>query len=384
MKTEPAGAVEQAAGIAPSVPPALSNLDIVALVSIANAAQADGQQTNPSPTGPGETEAVLDDSGAGEASEILGAAEPKAESVGELPAPVGPMLVNTPAVPGATLPIAFAMEAGPAEGASVSNLPSGTAAPVSTLGQPQTSPAQEPNAAMAAGTKPGAVATAEAGSASPASDIVASPGVPTTTSAEVKPSDVLQQGVSLIDLSGLNQQAARPESPRLLTMPEPIAASGQVALPGQGGHAESQPTPLHVLPIEIGLRALAGARQFDIRLDPGELGRVDVNLSIADNGEVTAKMVVDRVETLHLLQRDSRMLERAFEQAGLKPSDAGVDISLRDPADQSGFRQSRQDEPPQRPRMRADGSQAGEDMPVSVSPTSVVRYVRLGGVDLSI
>ena len=32
------------------------------------------------------------------------------------------------------------------------------------------------------------------------------------------------------------------------------------------------------VPIEIGLRALSGAKQFDIRLDPGELGRVDVNL----------------------------------------------------------------------------------------------------------
>lgn len=138
------------------------------------------------------------------------------------------------------------------------------------------------------------------------------------------------------------------------------------------------------MPIEIGLRAMSGARQFDIRLDPDELGRVDVNLSISDKGEVSARLVVDRVETLHLLQRDARTLERAFEQAGLKPSDGGVDITLRDPSDQSAFRQNRQqDEAPQRPR-QPDGIELAEDAPLTIDPVPQRRLIRLGGVDLSI
>ncbi|PZO04554.1 MAG: hypothetical protein DCF30_00245 [Hyphomicrobiales bacterium] len=201
---------------------------------------------------------------------------------------------------------------------------------------------------------------------------------------DFKPIDALQQALNPIDPSALGQQGGgRPESLRILTMPEQIAAQASAATQGQSA-AQGPPTPLHVLPIEIGLRALAGARQFDIRLDPGELGRVDVNLSISDDGEVTARMVVDRVETLHLLQRDARTLERAFEQAGLKPSDAGVDISLRDPSDQSGFRQNRQqDEAPQRPRSPTR-SELGDDGPVSAQPASASRFVRLGGVDLSV
>ncbi|AMJ60923.1 flagellar hook-length control protein FliK [Bosea sp. PAMC 26642] len=154
------------------------------------------------------------------------------------------------------------------------------------------------------------------------------------------------------------------------------------SLPGHGTSA-GPATPLHVVPIEIGLRALAGSRSFDIRLDPAELGRIDVNLDISDKGEVNARLVVDRVETLHLLQRDSRTLERAFEQAGLKPSDAGVDIALRDPSDQSGFRQSRQDQ--EASRQARAGSDAGEADPVILAqPATVRRLVRLGGVDLSI
>ncbi|MGE1135127.1 flagellar hook-length control protein FliK, partial [Bacillus velezensis] len=79
----------------------------------------------------------------------------------------------------------------------------------------------------------------------------------------------------------------------------------------------SPPTPIQLAPLTIGMMALDGAREFQIRLDPAELGRVDVKLTIAEDGRVAASLVVDRVETLAMLQRDARTLERAFDQAGL-------------------------------------------------------------------
>ena len=88
--------------------------------------------------------------------------------------------------------------------------------------------------------------------------------------------------------------------------------------------------PLGAVAIEIGMRALAGVKQFEIRLDPAELGRVDVRLDIGDDGSVKTHLTVDKVETLALLQREGRTLERAFEQAGLKPSTGGLDLTLRD------------------------------------------------------
>lgn len=202
------------------------------------------------------------------------------------------------------------------------------------------------------------------------------------TPAEAKALDALQQQPATpFDLSTLLQQTPGKSGPERLIQPfDPNAATGT---PGQGT-ASGPPTPIHVVPIEIGLRAMSGSRQFDIRLDPDELGRVDVSLSISDKGEVSARLVVDRVETLHLLQRDARTLERAFEQAGLKPSDGGVDITLRDPSDQSAFRQNRQqDEAPQRSR-QPDGSDLADDAPLSIDPAPQRHLIRLGGVDLSI
>lgn len=182
--------------------------------------------------------------------------------------------------------------------------------------------------------------------------------------------------------------AAGPQAP---ARPEPLLAPLDAAAQANAqAQAEAKartpvettrPTPLHVVPVEIGARALAGNKRFDIRLDPAELGRVDVRLEISDDGSVSAKLTVDRVETLHLLQRDARTLERAFEQAGLKPSEGGVEMSLRDSADQSS-RQHRQDDEGARTR-RTWIETAEEAVPVTET-TPLRRAARLGGVDLSI
>lgn len=103
----------------------------------------------------------------------------------------------------------------------------------------------------------------------------------------------------------------------------PAAASG-----GQDAR-QIRPTPMQMLPIEIGMQAVRGVTSFQIRLDPAELGRVDVRLDIKENGEVNASLVVDRVETLQMLRRDASTLQQAFEQAGLKQSPDGLNFSLR-------------------------------------------------------
>lgn len=193
----------------------------------------------------------------------------------------------------------------------------------------------------------------------------------------------------------VSPQAILAAGPQSLTTPQAplteLDAAAQATAHAQAEAAHrtlsgetGRTTPLHVVPVEIGAQALAGNRRFDIRLDPAELGRIDVRLEISDKGEVSAKLTVDRVETLHMLQRDARTLERAFEQAGLKPSEGGIDLSLRDPADQqAGGRQQRQDD--ETPRGRRAWVQATDDSALVTEVASLPRNAsRLGGVDLSI
>ena len=81
--------------------------------------------------------------------------------------------------------------------------------------------------------------------------------------------------------------------------------------------------------LEIATQASEGRQRFEIRLDPPELGRIDVRLDFTRDGQVTARLVVDRAETLDLLRRDSSNLERTLESAGLRTDDSGLQFSLR-------------------------------------------------------
>ena len=86
-------------------------------------------------------------------------------------------------------------------------------------------------------------------------------------------------------------------------------------------------------------RAQEGLRRFEIRLDPAELGRIDVKLDIDGDGNTTTRVMVERADTLELLKRDANQLERALQQAGLKTSDNAMEFSLRQEAFQQNDEQ---------------------------------------------
>ncbi len=92
----------------------------------------------------------------------------------------------------------------------------------------------------------------------------------------------------------------------------------------------SNTVPVAGLAVAIASRAQAGSSQFDIRMDPPELGRIEVRLGIDRDGRVTSHVTVDRADTLQLLQDQQPQLQQALDQAGLKTADNGLQFSLRD------------------------------------------------------
>ena len=92
----------------------------------------------------------------------------------------------------------------------------------------------------------------------------------------------------------------------------------------------SNTVPVAGLAVAIVSRAQAGSSQFDIRLDPPELGRIDVRLGVDSDGRVTSHVTVDRADTLQLLQDQQPQLQQALDQAGLKTADNGLQFTLRD------------------------------------------------------
>jgi flagellar hook-length control protein FliK len=86
---------------------------------------------------------------------------------------------------------------------------------------------------------------------------------------------------------------------------------------------------LPALAVDIVAKSQSGAKQFDIRLDPPELGRVEVRLSIDATGKASAHLSADQPQTLSLLQKDASVLTRALRDAGLDVSQNGLNFSLR-------------------------------------------------------
>ena len=80
-----------------------------------------------------------------------------------------------------------------------------------------------------------------------------------------------------------------------------------------------------------------GTDKISIRLNPAELGRVDIKLEVSRDGAVTASVTVERPETLELLKGDARSLERALANAGLDPDKDNLSFNLRDQNNSNSF-----------------------------------------------
>jgi flagellar hook-length control protein FliK len=94
--------------------------------------------------------------------------------------------------------------------------------------------------------------------------------------------------------------------------------------------AAATAVPIAGVAVEIVARAQSGSNRFEIRLDPPDLGRIDVRLNVDKQGNVTSHLVVDRAATLDMLRGDAPRLERALQDAGLKTGGDGLQFSLRD------------------------------------------------------
>ena len=118
--------------------------------------------------------------------------------------------------------------------------------------------------------------------------------------------------------------------------PAPITTAMLNPQAGVVALAQGAPVPASGLAMTIAAIAKAGKSVFDIRLDPAELGRVDVRMSVDRHGLVNTHITVEKIETLDLLRRDMQQLQRALDDAGLKTGNGGLQFSLRDQSHQDG------------------------------------------------
>ncbi len=136
-------------------------------------------------------------------------------------------------------------------------------------------------------------------------------------------------------------------------------------------------SPAHqVAPVAVALvLSPEGPAELTVRLDPVELGQVEIRIERPQDGSAAqVKVQAERPETLALLQRDAPELGRALAQAGIQPEHCRMSFSLG---------QERQGTQPQSQGQGRRGQQrwGGAALPVEATPQP---RAMLGLLDIAI
>lgn len=113
------------------------------------------------------------------------------------------------------------------------------------------------------------------------------------------------------------------------------AQAAQKATPAQAAQPASRPLPVppqHIIDqinVQIDKQLKDGHDTIKISLKPVELGKIEIKLEVGADGRVTAQVTADRPETLAILQKDSKGLEKALSDAGLKAEETSLSFNLR-------------------------------------------------------
>ncbi|HEY9452316.1 MAG TPA: flagellar hook-length control protein FliK, partial [Bradyrhizobium sp.] len=143
-------------------------------------------------------------------------------------------------------------------------------------------------------------------------------------------SAIADAGQTPINASGNTPHAAGAIQTQHLSGSTASAPAAQLTATAASGAA----VPLSGLAMEIAASANSGKTRFEIRLDPAELGRIDVRIDIDRHGQMTSHLTVERPETLQMLRQDANQLQRALDNAGLSTGNNGLQFSLRDQSSQ--------------------------------------------------
>jgi flagellar hook-length control protein FliK len=232
------------------------------------------------------------------------------------PAPFATDLVN---VPGQARPAVGPSEKPPA--AVAAGLPAREASDVSIVSPPDAAAAVPADGlqveAVASGpvptdapdARPGNTAGARSGSDGPAAH-PATTAEPQPRATSVLPTDPATQ-LPVLPPNGPEQVSSAS------AVPHPASASAPATHPGAQ------------IAIQIAAALPHRIERLFVQLEPPALGRVEVRLEFSRDNRVTALIAADRHDTLDLLQRDSRGLERTLQDAGVRLGDGGLSFSLR-------------------------------------------------------
>lgn len=118
-----------------------------------------------------------------------------------------------------------------------------------------------------------------------------------------------------------------------MTLNSPAMAASLI---GQAPHAGNPHPATQMIAATITKAAASGEnRNITVKLEPPELGRIEISMSFSKEKAVKTHMIVEKQETFMMMQRDAHVLERALHDAGID-TDGGVSFELAQDGNMSG------------------------------------------------
>lgn len=161
-----------------------------------------------------------------------------------------------------------------------------------------------------------------------------------TLAARAELTAATSRGDSSLAQSGNNQSNASTNT-NTATAPQPTAQAtatqnGQSFTQNvqQTAAADRPPAPtstqvIEQIKVNINKSVKAGMDRVTIQLRPENLGRIEVKMELSQDGKVRAFVTAESRETLDMLQRDSRGLEKALQEAGLRTDSNNLHFALK-------------------------------------------------------
>ncbi len=205
-----------------------------------------------------------------------------------------------------------------------------------------------------------------------------------------------QQAASIgAQQSAANQSAMAPKASMAVDIPGISGAAGpnnqtqqvtKVVVAPPPPPPPKPPAPVEQVAVQIKKAIGEGADKINIKLQPANLGKVEVRMEIGKDGVLTANVIAEKPETLELLQRDVRGLEKVLQEGGLKTDTQSFNFSLKEHAQQQAA--NRREETNEQPDNNNQNSNEEEAEDAETTASEAVIYgqntATNGGVNIMI
>lgn len=149
-----------------------------------------------------------------------------------------------------------------------------------------------------------------------------------------------QMGAMQNSAADMNMDLASDGQGRQTSLAQDLLAEGSLVFKNEAGLPATfanymnaaRMAPAHSLQmvgVQLARNANARIESMTLRLDPADLGQLDIRLKFGNDGKVKAHLVAEKPETLAMLQRDATHLERTLQQAGVDLDDNAISFDLR-------------------------------------------------------